>query len=285
MELEPEGIAPVAGDPQAGRSPALLAIEGLLDEERFDEALAAINTALAEGAGNELDLTYLAGDAWLGLGRPREAEERFRAVLAIDPDCPASRCWLALALFLQWRFDEAEAAVQAALELPETVADIHVVKGALLERHGKLEAAESCFTRAHEQSPAKHPLPVRLSREEFDREVSRAANRLPRQFRQALDRVAVVIENIPEDSLLDGPDREELAPDMLGLFDGTPLPETSGLGGDDWKPNRIFLFQRNLERVALDREDLADQIRITLWHELGHYLGFEEEDMGDLGLE
>ena len=70
---------------------------------------------------------------------------------------------------------------------------------------------------------------------------------------------------------------------MLGLFDGVPLPET----GDPeamLRPNRIFLFQRNLERMSASREELQEQIRVTLYHELGHYLGFEEEDMDDLGL-
>jgi predicted Zn-dependent protease with MMP-like domain len=50
------------------------------------------------------------------------------------------------------------------------------------------------------------------------------------------------------------------------------------------RPNSIYVFQRNLERIAKDRADLIEQIRITLYHELGHYLGFEEEDMDDLGL-
>jgi predicted Zn-dependent protease with MMP-like domain len=72
---------------------------------------------------------------------------------------------------------------------------------------------------------------------------------------------------------------------MLGLFDGVPLPETSEFDLPQVRPNTIYLFQRNLERAAKDRADLIEQIRITLYHELGHYLGFEEEDMGDLGLE
>ncbi|MCA8950400.1 MAG: metallopeptidase family protein, partial [Planctomycetes bacterium] len=217
-------------------------------------------------------------------GRGREAERHFRAVLEIDPDCPASRCWLALALFLQWRFEEAEAAVEAALELSDVPADAHVVQGALRERRGDFEGAEASFAAAHERSPDKHPLPVRLDRKEFDREVRKAANRLPRQFRQALDRVPVVVCDVPDAELVDGGDRDELAPDMLGLFEGTPLPETGEADEADWKPNRIFLFQRNLERVAYDRDDLIEQIRITLWHELGHYLGFEEDEMDDLGL-
>lgn len=283
MELEPEGIAPAETDVQAGRHPVVLRIEELLDEERFEDALAAIETALAKGEGNELDLTYLAGDAWLALGRGAEAEARFRAVLAIDPDCPASRCWLALALFLQWRFEDAERAVAAALLLAEAPADVHVVHGALLERRGELSDAEACFARANAIAPGKHPLPVRMSRDEFDSQVQRAAGKLPARFRQAMDQVQVMVYDIPEDSLVESADRDELAPDMLGLFCGVPLTESSP-GAERWRPNRILLFQRNLERVALDREDLVEQIQITLWHELGHYLGFEEEDMDDLGL-
>ena len=64
-----------------------------------------------------------------------------------------------------------------------------------------------------------------------------------------------------------------------------PLPETSQFDLPQLKPNTIYLFQRNLERAAKNRDDLIEQIRITLYHELAHYLGFEEEDMGDLGLE
>lgn len=284
MELEPEGIAPAEADVQAGRNPVVLRVEELLDDGRPEDALAAIETALAKGEGNELDLAYLAGDAWLALGRGAEAETRFRAVLAIDPDCPASRCWLALALFLQWRFEEAEAAVAAALDLAEGPADVHVIHGALLERRGELVEAEACFERAHAVAPDKHPLPIRMTREVFDREVQRAARKLPRQFRQAMDRLPVVVQDIPDESLVDGADRDELAPDMLGLFDGIPLPETGSLDIPSWRPSRILLFQRNIERVALDREDLVEQIQITLWHELGHYLGFEEGDMDDLGL-
>ena len=83
--------------------------------------------------------------------------------------------------------------------------------------------------------------------------------------------------------LLEVGDVGEVSPDMLGLFDGVPLPET-GEDGVVLRPNRIYLFQRNLERMSATRAELDEQIRITLYHELGHYLGFEEEDMDDLGL-
>src|SRR5688572_19623405 len=98
MELEPDGIVPPDVENTAGRDPVLLQIETLLDEERFDDALEAIHGALAAGQSSALDLTFLLGDTYLSLGRASEAEQQFRAVLAQDPDCPSSRCWLAMSL-------------------------------------------------------------------------------------------------------------------------------------------------------------------------------------------
>lgn len=284
MELEPDGIVPADSDAGGGRDPVVHGIEEMLDEGRVDEALEAIQSALARGEGNPLDLTFLLGDAYLAMGRPADAEGQFRAVLTQDPDCPSSRCWLAMSLFMQWRFDEAEVAVNAARELPDAIVDAHVVCGALLERRGRLDEAEACFERAAALAPEKYPLPVRMTRAEFDRQVRTAARRLPRQFRQSLDRVPVVVQDLPDESLSKGPDRDEVGPDILGLFDGVPLPETSQFESGQVRPSTIYLFQRNLERAARDRDDLVEQIRITLWHELAHYLGFEEEDMDDLGL-
>jgi predicted Zn-dependent protease with MMP-like domain len=284
MDLEPLGIVPPDSDGHVGRDPVVQQIEKLLDEDQLEDAIEAIQAALAKGQGNVLDLTFLLGDAYLGLGRAKDAEPQFRAVLRDDPDCPSSRCWLAMCLFLQWRFAEAEVAVQAARECPGAIVDAFVVHAALLERRGKFDEAEPFFLRAAAAAPDKYPPPVRMSRADFDREVRLAARKLPRQFRQCFDRVPVVVQDVPDQKLAEGEDRDEVAPDILGLFDGVPLPETSQFDMPQTRPNTIYLFQRNLERAAKDRADLIEQIRITLYHELGHYLGFEEEDMDDLGL-
>ncbi|MFN3243961.1 MAG: metallopeptidase family protein [Planctomycetota bacterium] len=283
MDLEPEGIVPPDTDQGVGADPVVRDIEQMLADGRLEQAVAAIDAAIRDGHGIASDLTFLRGDAYLGLGMAREAEAQFREVLRSDPDCPSSRCWLAMSLFLQWRFDEAQVAIEAARALPDALADADVIAGCLLERRGEFEAAEGLFEHAATAMPDKYVVPTRVSRNEFDKQVQRAARGLPRQFRKSLDRVPVVVQDLPEEELLEGEDRDEVSPDMLGLFDGVPLPETGDYDGA-LRPNRIYLFQRNLERMSATREELDEQIRITLYHELGHYLGFEEEDMDDLGL-
>ena len=56
---------------------------------------------------------------------------------------------------------------------------------------------------------------------------------------------------------------------------------------DPWShfPSSIVLYQKNLESFARDRKDLVEQIGITLIHEVGHFLGLDEEDLWELGLE
>ena len=74
-------------------------------------------------------------------------------------------------------------------------------------------------------------------------------------------------------------------PDLLGLFCGYSLREMDdGMMGAAPNTNCIYLFQRNIERYARDRQDLVEQIRITLYHEFGHYLGFDEDGVDELGL-
>ncbi|MFT7534189.1 MAG: putative Zn-dependent protease with MMP-like domain [Hyphomicrobiaceae bacterium] len=293
MDLEPEGVVPPDTDVAVGNDPAVRDIERLLESGKIEAGLRAIDDAMAAGRGNAADLTFLRGDACLGLGRAREAEREFRTVLQGDPDCPSSRCWLAMCLYLQWRFEEAEEAVAAARALPDALVDADVVAGCLFERRGSYRQADGLFERAATASPDKYSVPVRLTRDEFDHEVQEAVRMLPDQFQQYLESVRVVAQEVPDEAFgrAEAPvDGEPLGPDMLGLFEGVPLAdEQQALAGPQGvapvKPATIYLFQRNLERMATGREDLVEQIRVTMWHELGHYLGFDEDDMERLGLE
>jgi len=283
MDIEPQGIVPPDIDAGVGSDPVIRDIEKMLADGELEDAIVAIDAAAKAGRGIASDLTFLKGDALLGMGMAREAEQQFRLVLRSDPDCPSSRCWLAMSLFLQWRFEEAEEAVREARALPDGLADADVVAGCLLERRGHLEEAGGLFERAATAVPDKYVIPTRVTRAEFDQQVQRAVRALPRQFRKSLDRVAVIVDALPSLDLVEADRLGEVSPDMLGLFDGVPLSEADEFEGA-MSPNRIYLFQRNLERMSATRAELEEQVRITLYHELGHYLGFEEEDMDGLGL-
>ena len=117
----------------------------------------------------------------------------------------------------------------------------------------------------------------------FERLVERAIAGIPGPFRAALDEVAIVVA--------DEPSREQrrengLRPDetLYGLYEGVPRNEYAA----DWvaAPNRIVIFRVPLEEDFPHPVDLADEVRITILHELAHHLGIEDEDrLEELGID
>ena len=96
---------------------------------------------------------------------------------------------------------------------------------------------------------------------------------LPEDVQQAAAKVPVTMEERPD---------ETLEGDELGLFEGAPAMEEA----DPGDLPRIRLFLLNLwEWVEKDEEDFRDEVGITFLHELGHYLGWDEEDVSRRGLE
>jgi predicted Zn-dependent protease with MMP-like domain len=69
------------------------------------------------------------------------------------------------------------------------------------------------------------------------------------------------------------------------VFQGTPLDERLDTHADHHHTARIVLFQKNLERFARTREELLEEISITVLHEVGHLLGLDEEELTDRGLD
>ena len=113
--------------------------------------------------------------------------------------------------------------------------------------------------------------------------VDRAIAGIPSPFRDALHEIALVIADEPTPDQL----RENgMRPDetMYGLYEGVPRTEW----GADWatEPDRITLFRLPLEADFADPDDLADEVRITILHELAHHLGIEDEDrLHQLGID
>ncbi len=125
---------------------------------------------------------------------------------------------------------------------------------------------------------------VRLSPRDFDRVLKDAIASLPPAFREVLEYVPVIVDEWPADELLDTVHDGHEDEDLMGLFVGPPLAEWRS---PDAPPEAavIYVFQGPLEDSCATRQELKQQIRVTLFHELGHCLGFDEEGLKRIGLE
>ena len=119
-----------------------------------------------------------------------------------------------------------------------------------------------------------------MTRAEFERQVATALTTIPRRFRDAMQNLAIVVEDEPDPELLD---ELEAGPDdtLFGLYTGIPLTERQW-GHGNALPDRIILFQGPHEREAEDDEDLIASIGETLIHEIGHYFGLSEEEIEEI---
>jgi predicted Zn-dependent protease with MMP-like domain len=110
-------------------------------------------------------------------------------------------------------------------------------------------------------------------------EVRATIAELPAELRARAEPLPVVYERVPSAEMLD----EVVQPDTLGLFVGEAFAD--GEGGPSPLPPQIFLFLENLWDFAEgDEETYLDEVHITYIHELGHYLGLNEEELEERGL-
>ncbi|OFV94356.1 MAG: hypothetical protein A3H95_18360 [Acidobacteria bacterium RIFCSPLOWO2_02_FULL_64_15] len=119
-----------------------------------------------------------------------------------------------------------------------------------------------------------------MTRATFESLVADALASIPRRFRDAMQNIAIVVQDEPSTDLLE--EMEIESPDTLfGLYHGTPLTERSW-GYGNAMPDQILIFQGPHEREAQDEEDLVVAIGETLIHEIGHYFGLSEEEIEEI---
>jgi predicted Zn-dependent protease with MMP-like domain len=220
-----------------------------IDLMLLHEAAAACDRAEKLGGREHLGVLWARGEIALARWEVDEASRCYEAILAQAHDEGAALERLALVRELQRRYGEADE---------------------LLERAQAID-------------PELYPLPPRLEEDEVDDVIEEAAAALPEALRKHLEEVPIVVELAPPLELGRTGPPGDIPPDLLGLFVGSSLLERNEedpLGGVP----RIYLFQRNIERACQDRDDVVEQVRVTLYHELGHYLGFDEEGVDELGL-
>ena len=119
-----------------------------------------------------------------------------------------------------------------------------------------------------------------MNRHEFQALVAEAVQTIPEKFRNAMQNIAIVIEDEPSLETLQEVGIEP--PDtLLGLYQGTPLTERQWAHGNIL-PDKITLYQFPIEDESEDEEDVIVAIGETLIHEVGHYFGLSEEEIEDI---
>lgn len=119
-----------------------------------------------------------------------------------------------------------------------------------------------------------------MTRTRFEHLVAEAIESIPQQFRDHMKNVAVVVEDEPTDDLLDDMGIEPPGT-LLGLYQGTPLTERPWDYGNQL-PDRVVLYQGPIEDASEDDDDVVVCIGETLIHEVGHYFGFDEDELEEI---
>ena len=120
-----------------------------------------------------------------------------------------------------------------------------------------------------------------VRRRRFERLVVRALDALPPDVAAMLDNVEVVIEDEPTPDQVGRRGGE--AETLFGLYEGIPLTQRDS-GYSLVLPDKITIFRGPLERASRSPAEIAREVRITVVHESGHHLGFDEDRLEQLGL-
>ena len=119
---------------------------------------------------------------------------------------------------------------------------------------------------------------INISRREFIRLVRQAYRQIPDEMLQTITNMDIVVEEWPrkEDlELLEDPGM------LFGLYSGVPLPAREG--PEPSLPDKITIYRQPILRDCSTRKQAEREIKITLWHEIGHCIGMNEQDLHRLG--
>ena len=227
---------------------------------------------------NRLDAVDTALD-----GDPERALVLAREVVATYPEEPEPVLLLAEA---QWQAGEREAARDTLRDLvardPE-YADAHHALGCVYGELGDEAAMVESFLEVRRLDRAREAEGSEDWRAEEQLVVGAAEATLaalPDPFRERLAGVPIFVEDCPSEAMV----RESFDPRAFGLFEGRDhRGELDSAPAD--RPTRIVLYAANLVAEFGTGEELADEVGVTVLHELGHYFGLDEDDLAELGLD
>ena len=115
------------------------------------------------------------------------------------------------------------------------------------------------------------PPSLEMSAEEFEEHVAEALDAIPVELAALIDNCVILVEDYPPPDL----------PDVLGLYSGIPLTERgqyyTGL------PDRILIFRHPILAICDSYEEVIEEIRITVVHEIAHHFGIDDDRLHELG--
>lgn len=275
-------IPPTESDPQ---------IERLLDqaEHALDDGEAEVAVELCErvlrGAPRHAGALFILADALRHLGDLEGAVDRYHQVTQLEPHHGLSWSGQAFCLFDMLQLDRAHAAALRAIRDDPANPEAYTVRGMLRERRGDYDGARRDFLRAGRLDPEGWPMPLELSDGMVEAVVRDAIESMHPTVRSYLAQVPILLEEVPSEALCLEFDPPAPPGEILGVFSGPSLAERSM--DDPWSqlPPTIVLFRRNLARVAHDPERCVEELRVTVFHEVGHFLGLDEDDLEARGLD
>jgi predicted Zn-dependent protease with MMP-like domain len=256
----------------------------LLDEGDLGAAARALESARA-AAPNDPEVLELTADLALTRDEPKTALQAYQRWMTLDPLDPDP--WLGAAEVHLYRLDDPQRAAQilrgflvhSELDSLEEADARHLLGLALEELGDRKGMVREWLEVLRLDTEADEEAEDLLSNDQFERIAADALDELPAELLQRLGNVPVLVADRPsEDDVRDG-----LDPRTLGLFTGLPMPDQSFMGGPP-HTGVIHLFRRNLEVDAESKDDLAEEIRITVVHETAHYFGLTDDDLERLGL-
>ncbi len=110
-----------------------------------------------------------------------------------------------------------------------------------------------------------------VSEERFDEMVEAALDKVPQAFVARMRNMVILVEDYNENS-----------PEILGLYEGVSLTERT-FDHTGFLPDAIFIYRGALQDWCNSEEELEHEVEVTVFHELGHYFGIEEEQLHELG--
>jgi len=111
---------------------------------------------------------------------------------------------------------------------------------------------------------------IDVPRERFEELVADALDGIPEELGRYMDNVAVFVEDVPPE------------PRLLGLYQGVPLT-ARGISYSGTMPDRISIFRRTICAVSNSEEEVVNQVRRTVIHEVAHHFGIGDRRLRELG--